>query len=94
MSDTFGGVISLLLFGPERTSQKLCRQLFAALGAAGCQHKTATLGCHTSAKAVTAGANQVRRLKSALHRGLHQTGVDPVDSTRKLEARPLGGEWR
>jgi hypothetical protein len=52
---------------------KLGRQFFAALGAARSQNQTATFGCHTRTKTVTAGTNKVRGLKSALHRDLHQT---------------------
>jgi hypothetical protein len=47
-----------------------------ALGAACGQDQTAVLGGHARTKAVAALANQVRRLKGALHRG------SPSDLTR------------
>jgi hypothetical protein len=62
-----------------------------ALGAAGCQHKTAILGRHARAETVAALANQVRRLKGALHRGSPSDGARTTSGFEglQLEARPL-----
>jgi hypothetical protein len=62
-----------------------------ALGAAGSQHKTAILGRHARAETVAALANQVRRLKGALHRGSPSDGARTTSGFEglQLEARPL-----
>jgi hypothetical protein len=44
-----------------------------AFGATRSQNKTATFGRHTCTKAMAALANQIRRLKCALHSDLPQT---------------------
>lgn len=43
------------------------RKLRTAAGAAGAEHLAATDGCRAAAEAVTAGANKIARLESALH---------------------------
>ena len=70
-------------------------QLAAALARVAQAELSSEHAVRQGAEAVAAGANQVRRLKSALHRGLHQTGAaNTWIRWRKLEARPLGGDCR
>jgi hypothetical protein len=56
----------------------LSAQLFAAFEPACSQNKTATFGCHAGTKTVTAGANQVRGLKCALHRSSPVLRLGPI----------------
>jgi hypothetical protein len=79
-----------------QASGGLSRQLFAALGATCGQHKTAAFGRHTGAKAMAAGANQVRGLKRALHSDLHRAvrgamGFAPEPQVIQIKSRRLGG---
>lgn len=69
----------------------LRRQNLAALGAAGVQNPAATLGRHTGTEPMAAGANKVRRLKSAFHRDHSGSGTQTIRIREPMsfEARSL-----
>lgn len=70
-----------------RAVPALGRKGLAALGAARVQDTAATLGCHPCAEAVAAGANKVRRLKSAFHRGYSGSGTQNHPDSRAAVIR-------
>jgi hypothetical protein len=69
--------------------KELGRQFLAAFGAARGQNQTAAFGSHARTETVAAGANEVRRLKSALHRGLHQTGALILADSKAVNLKPV-----
>lgn len=61
----------------DESSSSYClgRQLYATLGAAGCQNGAASAGAHTKAEAVLLGTTAVVRLKSPLAHGSYSKTI-------------------